>query len=148
MRMNLSKSVVGVSIVSAVLAVGFATRLLGVVPYWVPVVGEDSGVAACAAIAASGSTRVDGGAGEGATDAEKVRDVRAMFDNSRDEGIRENGVELMDLSAQVQGIVGGENAGESFGTLVALMGPISSAYAGLAGACAEHGYIIPPMEGK
>jgi hypothetical protein len=121
---------------------GITARATGVLPYWVPLVGQDSGVAACEAIAASGGAKVDGGAGRNATDVEKIRAVRALFADSRHEDIGVNGVALMDLSVQ---IMAAEQAPDL--SALALMGPFTTAYAGLAGGCAERGFIIPPMGG-
>lgn len=128
--------------VAILVAAGAILRIVGVLPYWVPLIGQDSGVAACEAIASSGGTKIDGGAGENATDAEKIRAVRALFADSRHDDIRQHGVAFMDLTTQIMAM--GEKPDLS---ALALVGPITTAYAGLAGGCADQGHTIPPMMG-
>jgi hypothetical protein len=67
------------------------------------------------------------------------RKAREVFADSRYPSIRDNGVRLMDLAWQAQGM-GKNNLG-----VLALMGGISDAYSGLAGGCAAEGYTIPSL---
>jgi len=107
-------------------------------PAGVPLIGMDSGVAACKAIN-------EGGAVTGATGGEELtvdqyREVRQVFADSRYPAIRDNGVKLIDTAWQVQNIP----AGEEMGALV-FIGALTGSYAGLSGGCAEQGYAIPPL---
>lgn len=133
---------------AGVIAAGAVIQSAGIVPYWVPFVGEDSGVAACRAMAEA--TAQDGaspiqiaGLPEGATSAEKIRAARGLFADSSDEAIREYGVQLMDITSQAASFKDGD--GSELGAALALMGPLTTSYAGLAGACGEYGHVLPPM---
>lgn len=136
-------------LVGAVMAIGgfgLAVRSQNVLPNWVPVVGMDSGVAMCKAIAENPNRKVAGGEQAGRSDPEQIRKVRGMFADSRYEDIRISGVALMDLAVQMNSVP--QDGGEGFGAALVLAGPIMSATAGLAGGCAEHGYMIPTVGAK
>jgi hypothetical protein len=106
-------------------------------------VGPDTGVAACKAVAepdpnGGGLIRSDGA--ESMSERE-YKEVRALFAGSRDEDIKEHGTTLIDLAWQIQNTPEEDQLGAAF----AYIGPITQAYTGLSGACAEHGYVLPPM---
>lgn len=119
---------IGVSLVVALLAL-----VAGLV---VAFTSEDSGVAACRAIAEGKD--VDGGEttpGAKMTEQE-YQDGRRLFADSSDKAIKASGTTLMDLAWQLQ---------QSPDSALLLTGDITRAYTGLAGACAAHGYTIPPL---
>lgn len=122
-----------------------ALRMTNTLPSWVPLIGMDSGVAVCKAIDETGEAV--GQAPVAATDLDKIREIRAMFADSRYEDIRLNGVAMMDLSAQFIAMQG-DPADSDLGTALALVGPMMTANAGLAGGCREHGYEIPALGGR
>jgi hypothetical protein len=133
-----------IALVGAVITIGgtaMFVRSLNVLPHWIPVVGMDSGVAICKAIAENPGQKVVSAEG----DAEQIREIRGMFADSRYEDIRTSGVALMDLAAQMDST---PKDGEEFGAALMLAGPLMSALAGLSGGCAEHGYMIPTVGAK
>lgn len=135
--------IVTIGLLVTLLAAGI--RVNNILPASVPLIGMDSGVAVCKAIDETGEAV--GQAPVAATDLDKIREIRAMFADSRYEDIRLNGVAMMDLSAQfVQ--MQGDPADSDLGTALALVGPMMTANAGLAGGCREHGYEIPALGGK
>jgi hypothetical protein len=104
-------------------------------------VGPDTGVAACKAVAnptEGGLIRSDGAE---TMSEQEYKDVRKLFADSRDENIKEHGTALMDLAWQIQNTPEEDQLGAAF----AYIGPITQAYTGLSGACAEHGHVLPPM---
>ena len=117
-------------------------RSANILPPWVPLVGMDSGVALCKGIAEQKSVSE---ASVAKTDLNEIRRVRALFADSRYEDIRIPGVAMMDLSAQFVLMQGGD-AESGLGAGLALVGPMMTANAGLAGGCREHGYEIPAMQ--
>ena len=125
------------AILLGVLAIaGFAVQRSNLLPAGVPVIGMDSGVAACKAI--SSGTKPTGSGEQVSQD--KYREMRSVFADSRYPAIRDNGVKLIDTAWQIQAIP----AGEEMGALV-YIGAFTGAYAGLSGGCAEQGYTIPPL---
>jgi hypothetical protein len=120
---------------------GMVLRFSNVVPVGIPLVGKDSGIAACEAIASKGS-KTGPAKTAGTTKAEEYRALRDVFANSRYAEIRDPGVRFVDLLRQVEGM--GKNAG--LGAL-AFLGPMTESYAALSGGCAEHGYTLPAMGG-
>lgn len=111
----------------------------GVVPAGVPVIGQDKGLAVCEAMASeknpAGDTK-----GEELT-LEQVREVRSYFAASRYAEIREPGIKLMDLAAQMAGL--GED--EMGAGALMFMTSFTENYAALSGGCAQHGYEIPKI---
>lgn len=98
--------------------------------------GQDSGVAACQAIA--GGKAADGSAttaGATMTEAE-YRRVRGVFEDSAYPEIRDNGTKVIDLAWQLQ---------QSPDSALLVASDLTRAYTGLAGACAEHGHVIPAL---
>lgn len=97
---------------------------------------RDSGVAACKAMV-SGA----GPAGKGDRDwtATEYLKARQTFADSNRPAIRDNGVRLVDVIWQMQGL-----NPDDLGNLV-FVNTLVSAYAGLAGGCAEAGYTLPPL---
>lgn len=121
-------------LVAVVVILAVAVRSQNVAPAWVPLVGMDSGVAACRAISESEGREIKT---EGSTP-EQVAAIRKMFADSRYPSIEVNGVALMDIAAQA------ERLGDDLAVL-ALITPMVTAYAGLAGGCSEQGYPLPPL---
>lgn len=115
--------------------IGFAIQRLNWLPASVPLIGKDSGVAACEAIS-KGQAPVKA---KGVMTLDQYRQAREVFADSRYPAIRDNGTKLMDLAWQAQGM-GSNNLG-----VLALVGPISDAYSGLAGGCDAVGYTIPSL---
>jgi hypothetical protein len=97
---------------------------------------EDSGVAACRAIA-EGNAADGGQTTPGAKMTEQeYQDTRKVFARSSDQDIRASGTTLVDLAWQLQ---------QSPDSALLLASDMTRAYTGLAGACAAHGYTIPPL---
>jgi hypothetical protein len=134
---NRAGTVLGVILVLAIFlgALGFAIQRMNWLPAGVPLIGKDSGVAACQAIAKGQPPVHTSGI---MTEADYQR-MRAVFADSRYEDIRTNGTKLMDLAWQAQGM-GQNNLG-----ILALVGGIADAYSGLAGGCRTVGYTIPSL---
>lgn len=134
---NRAGTVLGiVLLVALVLGVaGFVVQRLNWLPAGVPLIGKDTGVAACQAIS-EGKAPVSA---KGIMTLDQYKQVREVFADSRYEAIRINGVQLMDLAWQAQGM-GDNNLG-----VLALMGGVADAYSGLAGGCASVGYTIPSL---
>lgn len=97
---------------------------------------EDSGVAACRAIAEGKAA--DGGQSKVAGDMteQEYQRGRKLFADSSDKDIRAHGTTLFDLAWQLQ---------QSPDSALLLLGDMTRAYTGLAGACASHGYTIPAL---
>jgi hypothetical protein len=127
---------IGALIIVLITLAAIALQRSNVVPAGVPLIGKDSGVAACEAIQ-HGSAPVGGKTSVSPGDFVKLSEV---FADSRYPAIRDNGVKLMDLAAQIAAM--GDNPG--IGAL-AYVGAFTDAYAGLAGGCASVGHPIPPM---
>lgn len=124
-------------LLALVIAIGFAVQRLNLLPAGVPLIGKDSGVAACEAMAA-GRKPVER-SGE-AMSAKEYRAVRGVFADSSYPAIRDNGVRMVDLAYQLQGL-------EATDLVAALtyVQPLTQAYAGLTGGCAAVGYTIPAL---
>jgi hypothetical protein len=140
-------------IVLGVLLVG--TAVFGIIaqrtnalPQWVPLIGKDTGVAACEAIANQGNLRGvagEAGAGPGAAMTEtEYRQIRDIFADSRYPAIRDNGTKMADYAWQLQAIGADKNAEAALAALP-LLQPMTQAYTGLAGGCADHGHTIPAL---
>lgn len=98
--------------------------------------GQDSGVAACQAIA-EGKAADGSAVTAGATMSEaEYRKVRAVFADSVHPGIRDNGTKVIDLAWQIQ---------QNPDAALLVASDLTRAYTGLAGACAEQGYVIPAL---
>lgn len=128
------------SLAFLVVVLASVARSQNVLPAWVPVIGMDSGVAACKAIHESGGTALKGAAAETGTQTERLAAARELFADSRYPEIKTNGMALMDLAVQMNAVKPGDEM-----ALLPMVGPVTSAYAGLAGECAAHGYSIPPL---
>lgn len=125
-------------------AAGFVIQRLNVLPAGVPLIGKDTGVALCEAMA-TGSGPVGEKTGQpNAVSNEQIRQVRAAFADSRYSAIRLNGVRMMDQMAQIAAFGNGTGEDPGFGAL-AFLGGFADAYAGLAGGCADVGYTLPPL---
>lgn len=120
--------------VVAILA-GLLVQRMNWLPVGVPLIGKDTGVAACEAIH-NGQAPVKA---KGIMSEADYRKARAVFADSRYPDIRNNGTRLMDLAWQAQGM-GTNNLG-----VLAVIGAIGDAYSGLAGGCASVGYTIPSL---
>jgi len=120
-------------------AAGYLVQHNNWLPVSVPLIGKDSGVAACETIANGGGVA---GSGDTTWSAADYRAARQVFADSRYPAIRDNGVQLMDLAWQMQGL-----KADDMGLLLYVT-PMTNAYAGLAGGCAEVGYTIPALGSK
>lgn len=123
----------------AVIAVVMYSR--GEAPLGLPI-GRDSGVAACRLLAAptpSPSVRGTRKAGfeQQADDAAALAKMREMFADSRYADLRESGVKMIDITAQV--VADPDSA-------LLYVGQFSVTYASLAGACGAHGAPLPPLK--
>lgn len=98
---------------------------------------KDSGVKACEAMA-GGDKMFAGKAGDGKklTEAE-YRQVRAVFEDSRYDDIRDHGTKLMDLAWQISKM--GDNPGLE---ALAYVGQVTEHMTGLQSACADQGIIV------
>jgi len=114
---------------------GLLVQRMNWLPVGVPLIGKDSGYAACEAIH-EGKAPVKA---KGIMTLDQYRQAREVFADSRYEAIRSNGTKLMDLAWQAQGM-GDNNLG-----VLALMGGVADAYSGLAGGCASVGITIPSL---
>jgi hypothetical protein len=133
---------VALMILVALLAIGFTLQRQNVLPAGVPILGKDSGVAACQQIANGATpTGMDANAEFTAADYRKARQV---FADSRYPAIRDNGTRLLDLAWQIGGAA--KSSDDLAGALM-FMNELSQAYTGLAGGCADHGITIPAMTG-
>lgn len=138
-----------VAIVAGLLLVvlaGFVliARYSNALPVWLPVVGKDTGIAACEALASGDKIRtLDKGngtvRGSRMTEAE-YQQIRAIFSDSRYSEIRTNGSAMVDYVWQFN-----ELGPESALAALPLVGPLNQAYSGLSGGCAQHGIILPPL---
>jgi len=117
-------------------AAGYLVQRNNWLPASIPLIGKDSGVAACETIANGGGVA---GSGDPTWSQADYRAARQVFADSRYPAIRDNGVQLMDLAWQMQGL-----KADDMGLLLYVT-PMTNAYAGLAGGCAEVGYIIPAL---
>ncbi len=113
-------------------------RATGAAPTGTPLIGEDSGVAACKAIAADNKMAGDN-KDDTFTEAE-YRQIRKQFADSGDQAIRDNGTKIIDLAWQMQSMDDDDGL-----AALPLIGELTSAYAGLTGGCAAHGITIPPL---
>lgn len=137
---RLAKLALVSSLVAIVLAVAAVVlQHSNLLPAGVPLVGKDSGLAACEGLQ-HGTAPVGGGTKASTADLMKAR---AQFADSRYPAIRDNGVRLMDVSMQIAAL--GTDPG--LGAL-AYLSAFSDAYAGLAGGCAAVGRPIPPLTSK
>lgn len=131
-------------LIGLTLGVLFATGVLiqrnNLLPASVPLIGKDSGVAACETMAAGNSPT--GEQGSKVWTERDYRAARSVFADSRYPAIRDNGTRMIDLSWQINGM-GKDDLG-----MLAFIGPLTDAYAGLTGGCAEQGYTIPALGGN
>lgn len=128
--------VIGALVITLITLLALVVQRSNVLPAGVPLVGKDSGLAACEAIQ-------HGSAPTGQTTSVSPGDftkARAAFAGSRYPDIRTNGVRLMDLAAQIAGL--GKDPGIE---VLAYIGSFGDAYAGLAGGCAAVGHPIPAL---
>ena len=125
----------GLMVALVVFLAGLFVQRMNWLPVGVPLIGKDSGVAACEAIH-NGRAPVEA---KGIMSEADYRKARAVFADSRYPAIRDNGTKLMDLAWQAQGM-GSNNLG-----VLAVIGGIGDAYSGLAGGCASVGYTIPSL---
>ncbi len=131
-------------IASIVLAValivsGAVLRNQNVLPVGVPLIGMDSGVAACKAIAED--KKLPGSSGQEMT-RDQYLGLREVFASSRYDDIRSSGVQIIDIAWLFQ------SAGEGDITVLAYVGPLFSSYNALSGACSAQGYTIPALAGS
>jgi hypothetical protein len=137
-RRKSSNRIVWILLASALmvlLAAVITVRNQNLLPAGVPVIGMDTGVAACKAISEGGSPATPGEVSK-----DQYRKLRQVFASSRYPAIRDNGVKVVDLGWQIQAIPQGQEM-----EALTYVGSFTSAYAGLSGGCAEHGYTIPAL---
>lgn len=130
-----------VGLLAALILVAGMVRYTNVLPVWLPVLGQDSGYAACRAIASGGKPIESTGSQPMTQD--QYRQARSVFADSRYEAVRINGVKLIDLAYQISLIPEGEEMGA-----LAYIGGLTDAYAGLSGGCADLGFTLPPLSSK
>lgn len=121
---------------------GVVAQRSNVLPQWVPLIGKDSGIAACEAMAGGDKLTTlnegDGRVRDSTMSEREYREIRGVFTGSRYPEIRTNGQQLIDYAWQLQSL--GPDAGLA---ALPLVGPIQQAYAGLSGGCSEQGHDIP-----
>ncbi|GIF06581.1 hypothetical protein [Actinoplanes siamensis] len=100
------------------------------------VLREDSGVAACRALAAEERNGANGGADDTLTRDEYVS-MRRVFAESRYADLREHGTKLMDVLWQVTQLGSDDEM-----TALTYLRPLTEHVSGLQSACADHGVII------
>lgn len=128
--------------VVALSALGFVVQRNNLLPVGVPILGKDSGIAACEAMASKASKPVVNESKAPGT-AEQFAQLRGVFADSRYPEIRENGTKFVDVVRQVTAL--GEDSGMAG---LVFIGPLTESYSGLASACADHGYTIPALGDK
>jgi hypothetical protein len=97
---------------------------------------EDSGVAACKAMAA----RTNSTTTNTEFTAKDYQRTRKLFADSDDAAIRTNGTKLIDAAWQAS-----KTTDNNAFSVLALVGSMTDAYTGLTGACASHGVTLPPL---
>lgn len=134
---------IGIAAAVLVLAIGAAiiVSATGIAPVGTPLVGKDSGIAACESIGQDDKLAGTNDNSDDKLTPEEYREVRALFSESKHEAIRTNGTKLVDIVWQIAQLP--EDAGLA---ALPMLGTLTEAYAGLAGGCAEQGIIIPPMQ--
>jgi hypothetical protein len=136
-----------IALVAAVITISlllsaFLVQRSGLVPAGIPVLGRDSGLAACEMIA-NGGTLNNESSGETMTKAE-YQQLRDIFDGSRFPAIRDHGTRLMDYAWQMQSLTASD---QNALAALPLVQPMTEAYTGLAAACADHGHVLPGLGG-
>lgn len=126
-------------VIVVLIVAGTVLQNSDVVPAGVPLIGKDSGIAACEAIASQSGPIASQKSGQQMTEAE-YRRLRSVFDESRYPEIGEPGIRVVDLAWQIQGM--GEDAGLA---LLPMVGPLTESYGALTGGCAQHGITIPTL---
>ena len=99
---------------------------------------EDSGVAACKAMA--DGKKADGTAKDSADDKlteAEYRKARKLFEDSRHEDLRKHGTALIDIAWQMSQLPEGQEMGA-----FAFIAPMGTAIAGFQTACADQGVIV------
>jgi hypothetical protein len=126
-----------IAAVCAVIALALALRVANVLPAGIPLIGKDSGIAACEALA-------DGTKPTGRDESltpETYKELRQVFRDSRYPEIAEPGLRMVDLTWQFQS----KDNKSNLGMALAMIGPMTQAYSSLAGGCAEHDIVIPAL---
>jgi hypothetical protein len=118
----------GAGLVSAGLGLGPLANLL-----------KDSGLESCKAMADQKSAGPRNDSTSKFT-ADDYKRVRAQFVGSRYSDIRVSGTHFVDVVWQAQGA-----RSDDLGAALMLIGPLVNAYSDLAGACANHGVVLPPL---
>lgn len=123
--------------------VGVILQRGNVLPAGVPLLGKDTGIAACEALAQSaGTPGSDQAPATILSDGDKQK-LRGVFEDSRYAEIREPGVRFVDLALQIEAM--GPDAGLA---ALPLVGPLTESYAALAGGCGQHGHALPALFGR
>ncbi|MET8040377.1 hypothetical protein ABZU25_05860 [Micromonospora sp. NPDC005215] len=99
---------------------------------------EDSGVAACKALAeGKGPDGTAKGSGDIKLTEAEYRETREVFEDSRYEDIRKHGTALVDIAWQISQLPEGQEM-----AAIALLVPVETATTGLQTACADQGVIV------
>jgi hypothetical protein len=133
----------------AVLAIGGGVAVLAGPEIWYKV-GPDTGVRTCKAFAEagaaaktaeSGDPRPMVGGGDTTFTADEYHDLRGTFEHTRDEELKRYGFTFVDSMWFLLSIKPGQQISP-----LGYLADIASSYEGLTGACAKHGYTLPPIE--
>lgn len=136
-RRRLIVALTVVSILTGLTVIALFLQLSNVLPVGVPVIGKDSGLAACEELAAGTKPT---GQNESIT-ADQYKKLRQVFSESRYPEIGKPGVKMVDLAWQFQR----SDNKDDLGAALMLVGPMTQAYSELAGGCAEHDVVIPAL---
>jgi hypothetical protein len=136
MNPSVKYPVIGALVIVLITLAAIAVQRTNVLPAGVPLIGKDSGLAACESIQ---HDKAPVGLGSKVSPGDFAK-ARKVFADSRYPAIRDNGVKLMDLAVQISAL--GKDPG--IGAL-AYIQAFTDAYAGLAGGCAAVGHPIPAL---
>jgi hypothetical protein len=103
------------------------------------IIFKDSGVEACEAMAAGDQTFTGDQQSETPMDDARYRELRAVFEESRHDDIKDHGTKLMDVVWQVSQLTRGGDAGME---VLTYMQPLTTHMTGLQSACADQGVIV------
>lgn len=124
-------------LIAVVATVGTFAILGGGYTAYANFIREDSGVAACKAMRDGGTVTGEASASDEKLTEAEYREVRARFEDSDKEKIREHGTALIDLAWQIGNLPEDEAMGA-----FAFIGPMGTHMAGLQTGCADEGIIV------
>lgn len=106
---------------------------------------KDSGIKACEALRDGNSAIKNNGSNDKLTESQ-YRQMRAIFEDSRYDDIRDHGTKLMDVIWQMSQAVGDNSGasddGSALGAAMMYLQPLSEHMTGLQSACADQGIIF------